>query len=298
MSNPAPHPTAPCAEQSPPRRAPNPGETLVGALAGAALLVLGHRRGGRGGLLAEMLGAGIVANALAPVAEHWLVRSGSARRRVAVRCELHVERSVGDVFEFCRNFENFPRVMHAVESVADFEDGRSHWTVRTAAGRRLEWNAMVTKYVPRSVIAWHSVPGSEVDTGGVIRFEPIGPRETRLTIELSYRPCATDLREAVFALLEIAPARVIASELETVPELLREYPVPAVSDADADEQARSARAATDRAIAPGATEPRTPIARAAAAPEPADGERVATSPVTPGPAMPRGTERDRPSRPA
>jgi len=264
MSSPLPHPTPPCAERSAPAEVPDPAHALAGTLAGAALLVLGHRRGGRVGLAAELAGAGLLAHALAPVVERWLVRSGSARRRVSVRCELHVERSVDDVFEFCRNFENFPRVMHAVESVADFEDGRSHWTVRTAAGRQLEWDAMVTKYVPRSVIAWHSVPGSDVDTGGVIRFEPTGDHETRLTIELSYRPCATDLREAVFALLEIAPARVIAAELEGVPELLRSYPVSLASDADADER------------------------------PPADDTRVATSPVTPGAAMPRGTERESP----
>ena len=231
-------------------------------MAGAALLVLGHRRGGRLGLAAELVGAGLVATALAPTVERWLVRSGSARRRISVRCELYVERSVSDVFEFCRNFENFPRVMRAVESVTDFEDGRSHWTVRTAAGRHLEWNAVVTKYVPRSVIAWHSVPGSEVDTGGLIRFAAIGDRETRLEIELSYRPCATDLREAVFALLEIAPARVIAAELESVPDLLRRIPVPDPEPAD------------ER--------------------PPAETARVATSPVTPGAAMPRGVEREPP----
>lgn len=266
MSTPSHHADAPCAGQGAPASAPATGESFVGAMAGAALLVLGHRRGGRLGLAAELVGAGLVATALAPTVERWVLRSGSARRRISVRCELHVARSVADVFEFCRNFENFPRVMHAVESVTDFQDGRSHWVVRTAAGRQLEWNAMVTKYVPRSVIAWHSVPGSEVDTGGLIRFAAVGERETRLEIELTYRPCATDLREAVFALLEIAPARVIAAELESVPDRLRRFPLPVADEPE------------DR--------------------PPDESARVATSPVTPGAAMPRGVERESPPHPA
>lgn len=268
MSSPVHPAPQPCADQSTAVGRRPPGEPFVGALAGAALLLLGHRRGGRVGLAAELIGAGLVANALAPAVEGWLLRSGSARRRLSVRCELEVERSVSDVFEFCRNFENFPRVMAAVESVTDFEDGRSHWTVRTAAGRRLEWNAIVTKYVPRSVIAWHSVPGSQVDTGGLIRFTALDDGVTRLEIELSYHPCATDLREAVFALLEIAPARVVAAELESVPELLRRYPVPVADDATPDPE------------------------------EAAEPPRVATSPVTPGAAMPREIEHESPPRSA
>lgn len=253
---------APCREQTsdpqPNLAARSAGESLVGAVAGTLLLVAGHRRRGAAGFAAELVGAGLLVAAVAPFAERWLLASGSARRELRLNRELRVDRPVDEVFEFCRDFENFPRVLHAVESVVDYQDGRSHWTIRTPAGRTLEWDAVVTKYVPRSVIAWHSVAGSDVDTGGLVRFAPSGDGGTLIELELTYRPCATDLREAFHAMIDVPPARQIETALRRVPEYLR---------------GRTAMRAADRAEA----------VRDAAA-------HVATSPVTPGAPRSRGPE--------
>lgn len=113
-----------------------------------------------------------------------------------------VERPVSDVFEFCRDFENFPEVINGFLEVTDHQDGRSHWKVRTPRGEVIEWDALVTKYVPNSVIAWESKPGSAIQASGLMRFAPLSAKETRVDVSLTYLPKHTGLGEAFGALLK------------------------------------------------------------------------------------------------
>src|SRR3712207_7693070 len=40
----------------------------------------------------------------------------------------------------------------ALRDVTDFDDGRSRWAITNASGELLEWDVIVTKYVPSQVI--------------------------------------------------------------------------------------------------------------------------------------------------
>ena len=124
-----------------------------------------------------------------------------------------VERSIHDVFEFCRDFENFPKIVDVPLEVQDFQDGRSHWTVRSPSGQSIEWDATVTKYVPNSVVGWQSVPKSLVHAGGLMRFAPLSDKETRVDIALTYRPLNTGLAEALRSLVHPTSARRLRSEV-------------------------------------------------------------------------------------
>lgn len=130
-----------------------------------------------------------------------------------MRMSVVVERPVGEVFEFCRDFENFPQITDVLLSVEDSQDGRSRWSVRSPSGRAIGWDAVVTKYVPNSVIAWESVPGSAVVAGGLMRFAPLSPNETRVDIRLTYRPLRTDLFEAIHALVMPSNTQRLRSEV-------------------------------------------------------------------------------------
>src|SRR5687768_2733663 len=157
--------------------------------------------------------ATMVAGAAMPAVLRWLRRTGSARRSVDMRMTVVVERPVAEVFEFCRDFENFPRIVDVLLSVEDFQDRRSHWAVRSPKGHAIEWDAVVTKYVPNSVIAWESVPGAVVNAGGVMRFAPLSANETRLDISLTYQPRHTGLNEALHALINAPNTTKIRGEL-------------------------------------------------------------------------------------
>jgi uncharacterized membrane protein len=173
--------------------------TIALGLLGGVLVARGQGNGRTGRLLAAA-GLGLVAWAARPLFRDWLVRRGTARRRVTVSLSIEVHRPVHEVFAFCKDFENFPKIFGSLHSVTDYQDGRSHWEAFAPSGRVVAWDAVVTKYVPNSVIAWSSVPRSEVETKGLIRFVAKDAASTQLTIELSYRPRETGFNEALHAL--------------------------------------------------------------------------------------------------
>jgi len=167
-------------------------------LGGALLGFTAEHRRGR--IVLRLLGLGLIGFAAQPILEDRVRRVGERRRSIAFHAVLDIQRPVTDIFAFLKDFENFPRVIGGLESVIDYQDGRSRWQIYTPSGHTLSWNAVVTKYVPNSVIAWESVPGSAVETTGLVRFTALSPRWTRLELSMTYRPTHTGLDDAVHSL--------------------------------------------------------------------------------------------------
>jgi uncharacterized membrane protein len=171
----------------------------------------------RGKRWRQVATAAVIAGAAAPAVLRWVRRAGAARRAVDMRMTVVVERPVAEVFEFCRDFENFPEVINGFLSVTDHQDGRSHWKVQTPRGEIIEWDALVTKYVPNSVIAWESKPGSSVQASGLMRFAPLSAHETRVDVSLTYLPKHTGLAEAFRALLKGDNTRRLRADIANAP---------------------------------------------------------------------------------
>ena len=184
-----------------PAQAANPSNSWVGAAIGGSLLLYGSRRRGTTGTLIGLAGAGLAAHSLAPLAGALLRRAGLARQTVNVHTSVVVDRPIREMFALFSNFENFPLVVAALRGVTDFDDGRSRWAIEKASGELLEWDVVVTKYVPSQVIAWESVPNAPVESAGVVRFSPDGTDRTRLDLTLRYRPASTSLGDALRALV-------------------------------------------------------------------------------------------------
>ena len=176
----------------------------------------------------------MVAGAMTPAVLRWVRRAGAANRAVDMRMTLVVERPVAEVFEFCRDFANFPEIVDVLLSVEDFQDGRSHWAVRSPTGQAIEWDANVTKYVPNSVIGWESVAGSTVQATGLMRFSPLSTTETRLDISLTYLPRTTNLSEAFAALLSGRNGDRIRGELASASRELGQRPSEPMADVRGD----------------------------------------------------------------
>jgi uncharacterized membrane protein len=137
------------------------------------------------------------------------------------------------MFALCSNFENFPRVVGALRDITDFDDGRSRWTITTPSGDLLEWDVMVTKYVPGQVIAWESVPNAPVESTGVVRFAPEGPNRTRLDLTVRYRPAYTSLGDAVRALVGPPRAPAVRAAMAKASDQLQQLTPPADGAAEA-----------------------------------------------------------------
>jgi uncharacterized membrane protein len=69
-------------------------------------------------------------------------------------------------------------------------EGQTHWVVSGPGGIPIEFDAIVTDFIPNEVLAWKTVQGATVGHAGVVRFDPVGDRGTRLQIRMSYNPPA------------------------------------------------------------------------------------------------------------
>ncbi|MGH7128818.1 MAG: SRPBCC family protein, partial [Planctomycetaceae bacterium] len=176
-------------------------ERWVSLLAGGGLALAGLTRGGLGGLALAAIGGGLLYRGwtghctcyeqlgINTAIEHNPsigVKSKHGRRVIQ---SVQINRNATDLYDFWRNLENLPRVMSHVISVEPREAGRSHWVARGPASTQWEWDAEVHNDRPGELIAWRSLPGSEVATAGSVRFEDAGDGwGTSLTVEIMYDP--------------------------------------------------------------------------------------------------------------
>jgi uncharacterized membrane protein len=82
-------------------------------------------------------------------------------------------------------FEEFPHFMEGVESVTQLDDKRLRW-VAEIAGKREEWDALISEQKPDERVAWTSTSGAK--NAGVVTFHYIDPNTTRIMLQLDYEP--------------------------------------------------------------------------------------------------------------
>jgi uncharacterized membrane protein len=140
-------------------------------------------------------------------------------RGVTVQESVTIARPVAEVYRFWRNFENLPRFMRHLESVAVREAGVSHWVAKGPAGTSVEWDARVINDVDGKVIGWQSLSGSTVSTAGSVNFDEEG-FGTRVTVRLQYNPPGGKLGAAVARLLGEEPSIQIREDLQRLREVM------------------------------------------------------------------------------
>src|SRR5687768_16693370 len=187
------------------------GERTVSVAAGAILALLGLMRGSGTGLLVAGVGGALIYRGVSGhCPAYGALGMSSAEpdtsyeggQRAMERIEergIHVEqaflinRTPEDLYAHWRNFDNLPRIMTHLEAVTVIDERRSHWVAKAPriAGGKVEWDAEITRDEPNRAIAWRSLPGSDVDTAGEIRFTPaMGDRGTEVHVFMDYVPPA------------------------------------------------------------------------------------------------------------
>jgi uncharacterized membrane protein len=88
-----------------------------------------------------------------------------------VEKSIRVKAPVAQVYQFWRNFENFPRFMDNVDEVRllDGTGQRSHWKLHGPMGKTVEYDADLTQDEPNKAIGWNSTDG-DIETTGQVTF--------------------------------------------------------------------------------------------------------------------------------
>jgi uncharacterized membrane protein len=183
-------------------REQNVGETerWISMLAGGGLVAFALARSRLSGLLSALAGAALVQRGLTghcrmydalgydTAVEHHEFGVKARHGKKIVR-SLHINRSREELYDFWRNLENLPQVMRHLESVTSHTDTKSRWIARGPFDARLEWDAEIKTDRRGEIIAWQSLPDSQVDTAGSVRFDKDASGQgTVLTVTLKYDP--------------------------------------------------------------------------------------------------------------
>jgi len=195
------------------------------ALAGAALLY----RGATGHC--DVYGALGINSARGNGRARSADRSSDTRRQLSGSRGIHVEQSVtimkpiGEVYRFWRNFENLPKFMEHLESVAQREGGISHWVARGPAGTTVEWDARIVNEIDNKVIGWQSLEGSTVSTAGSVNFRET-EHGTEVRVHLQYSPPGGKLGAAVAWVFGEEPNIQVREDLRRFKQLLETGEIP------------------------------------------------------------------------
>jgi len=110
--------------------------------------------------------------------------------------EVIVNAPVSQVYNFWRNFENFPRFMENIESIGITGSDESHWKAKGPLGKSVEWDAKTISVQENKKIAWQST-GGDIETHGAVTFEEAGPNSTRVVVGMEYQPPGGAIGEVI-----------------------------------------------------------------------------------------------------
>lgn len=166
--------------------------TAIGAIAGGALLYKGAK---------AMKG---------PSAK------SAGKSVVNINSRLKVKRPKAELYSYWRNLENLPSFMSHIQEVEEIDNKRSHWAAEIPGGfGTIEWDAEIIWEEKNHLLSWRSLPGSEIENSGEVRFEDApGGKSTFVETTISYRPPAGEVGGLAAKLLNPGFKKVVENDLE------------------------------------------------------------------------------------
>ncbi len=146
-------------------------------------------------------------------------------RGIHVESAVTINKPIDELYRFWRNFENLPRFMKYLDSVAMREAGLSHWVAKGPAGTTVEWDARIINEVENKVIGWQSIEGSTISAAGSVNFDETA-HGTRVHVHLQYEPPAGRLGAAVAWLFGLEPNQTVREDLRRFKQLMETGEIP------------------------------------------------------------------------
>jgi len=127
-----------------------------------------------------------------------------------------VKRPKEELYAYWRNLENLPNFMSHIEEVREVSDKKSQWTAEVPGGLgTIEWDAEIIWEQKNHSIAWKSLPDSEIENSGEVRFQDAGNgKSTIVESRISYRPPAGRAGGLAAKLLNPAFKKVVENDLK------------------------------------------------------------------------------------
>lgn len=213
----------------------NVGETerVISTVGGAALALYGLTRGNLAGIAIAAIGGGLIyrgttghcdvyeaVNVDTAHGKHGGV-SVPGNNGIKVEKSITINKPVSELYKYWRNFENLPRFMDHLESVAVSSEKNSHWVAKAPAGTTVEWDAEIINEKENELIAWRSLEGADVDNAGSVRFEEAtGGRGTVVRVSIEYNPPGGIIGATIAKLFGEEPNQQVQEDLRRFKQVM------------------------------------------------------------------------------
>jgi uncharacterized membrane protein len=137
-----------------------------------------------------------------------------SRKRGLVEQSIELDVPVAAAYQQWTQFEQFPRFMQGVEQVRQLDERHLHW-VASVAGRRREWEAVISEQRPEERIAWQASSGKA--NNGDVSFQRLSDNRSQIRMQMQLEPEGP--RERLASLLD-ADQRRSKGDLQRFKELI------------------------------------------------------------------------------
>lgn len=199
----------------------SPATRLLSSVGGGLLTLYGMTRRGLAKPVLSTAGMVLTARGMTNLDTRSLLGLGMGENGIRVNKTINIFAPVDEVYRFWRNFENFPKFMDHVEEIT-VQDDVSTWKVAGPAGSSYQFQSRITQDIPNDLIAWETLPDSEVHSAGWVRFDENRDGSTRVSVQMSYVPPVGVVGHAVAQLFGVDPRQAMHEDLLRLKSLLEE----------------------------------------------------------------------------
>jgi uncharacterized membrane protein len=199
----------------------SPATRLISGVGGSLLTLYGLKRKGLTKPLLSTAGLILTTRSITNLDTRSMLGLGLGESAIKVRKAINIEVPIDEVYQFWRNFENFKLFMDHVKEIS-VQDEISTWKVAGPVGATIEFQATITRDIPNELIAWETLPESQVHHAGFVRFDENREGSTRVSVQMDYVPPAGALGHAVAQLFGVDPRQAMHEDLVRLKSLLED----------------------------------------------------------------------------
>jgi uncharacterized membrane protein len=144
-----------------------------------------------------------------------------AEEMISAKVSLAINSPPEKLYRFWHDVENLPRFIQHLQSVTRTGERTSHWVVNAPGGVSIEWDSERVDDQLNSLIAWRTLPGSQVRHHGSVRFEPADDGKGAIVhVDIEYGVPGGKLGATVAKIFGKEPRLQIARDLRALKQLL------------------------------------------------------------------------------
>lgn len=199
----------------------SPATRLLSSVGGSLLTLYGLTRKGVAKPVLSTAGLVLTARGMTNFDTRSLLGLGLGENAIRVNKTINIFAPIDEVYQFWRNFENFSLFMNHVKNIS-VSGNISTWTVVGPGDSSYQFQSQITQDIPNEVIAWETLPDSDIHSSGFVRFDENREGSTRVTVQMSYVPPVGALGHVVAQLFGVDPRQAMHEDLMRLKALLEE----------------------------------------------------------------------------